>query len=228
MNRKLKIYWAGALFNHKDLAGNILLARRLEEVSHGRFIVELPQDSEPGYFDAAAIRDANFRSLISCDLFLANFDGSDLDSGTVVEFSCAKMFDIPAVLLRTDFRFCADRGSCSDPWNLMCSHFPRTKNVLVDSMRDLYFRMKGTTQLEAFRRFHADVAEKIIAAFDRALKTPSVCGTSEAEILSHYECAFRLLGGNVRKLFTDDELRGLIARKVRNGLYSAGETAARF
>jgi len=42
--------------------------------------------------------------LLNCDLALFNFDGPELDLGTVVEFLFAKFADIPALILRMDFR----------------------------------------------------------------------------------------------------------------------------
>ena len=44
----------------------------------------------------------------------------------------AKFADIPALLLRTDFRRGGDQGQ--DPWNLMLSFYPRTKTCCLDSM----------------------------------------------------------------------------------------------
>ena len=38
------IYWAGALFNHKEVIGNLMVANSVENVSDGRYIVKLPQD----------------------------------------------------------------------------------------------------------------------------------------------------------------------------------------
>ena len=65
---------------------------------------------------------------------LFNFDGSDLDSGTVVEFVYAKLLDIPAVILRTDFRGGGDQDTDGDAWNLMASFYPRTRNVTLNAM----------------------------------------------------------------------------------------------
>lgn len=50
------------------------------------------------------IRNRDIKAVMEADLVFFNFDGTDLDSGTVVEFMIAKMLDIPAVLLRTDCR----------------------------------------------------------------------------------------------------------------------------
>jgi hypothetical protein len=91
----------------------------------------LPQDFEPRGSTPRAIRDQDIRALIACDLALFNFDGSELDSGTVIEFMFAKFADIPCVILRSDLR---KAGDGSDPWNLMASFYPRTVNVVVPSL----------------------------------------------------------------------------------------------
>src|SRR5262245_39227269 len=102
-NHPYTVYLGGELFSLKHLIGNAWLAEAIYEKSHGRFRIVLPQD----FFQlrgrsARTIRDYNLRALVGCDLALLNFDGSDLDSGTVVEFMFAKFADVPAVLLRTD------------------------------------------------------------------------------------------------------------------------------
>ena len=120
------------MFDVKHLAGNALLAEALGEVSRGRYVPVLPQDLELPSLEAKAIRDADYRALLECDAAIFQFDGSDLDSGTVAEFMTAKFADIPSVLLRTDFRRSGDRNP--RPWNLMCDSFPRTEALVVDAM----------------------------------------------------------------------------------------------
>ena len=87
----LNIYFAGDLFDAKDLGGNLLLADAIEKVSAGRYHVLLPQDGECEIRDrtSESIRDADFELLFSADVMVANFDGHDLDSGTVTEFCFA-------------------------------------------------------------------------------------------------------------------------------------------
>ena len=107
--RTYTVYLGGELFSLKHLVGNAWLAEAIYEKSHGRFRCLLPQD----FFQlrgrsGRAIRDYNLRALVACDLALLNFDGSDLDSGTVVEFMYAKFADVPSVLLRTDIRNAGD------------------------------------------------------------------------------------------------------------------------
>ena len=106
----MKVYFAGSLFTHKDLAGNAMLAEEIGRVSGGKFECLLPQNIEHRGSSPKEIRDADISALLSCDLALFNYDGCELDSGTVVEFMFAKFADIPSVLLRTDFRAGGDSG----------------------------------------------------------------------------------------------------------------------
>ncbi|KAI6817330.1 hypothetical protein KC332_g10398 [Hortaea werneckii] len=141
-------YHAGPLFSIADLHTNTLLARAIAHHSHGRFVPILPQDLEQrGDVTPQGIRDKDLRALLSCDLALFTYDGAELDSGTVVEFMMAKFADVPAVILRSDFRGGGDQqqssqqqqedGKVADagqPWNLMSSFWPRTEAVVVDAM----------------------------------------------------------------------------------------------
>jgi nucleoside 2-deoxyribosyltransferase len=112
-----KIYFAGDLFDHKHLTGNVVLARAIEQFSQNRYCCMLPQDWEgEAALAAVDIRNRDIKAVVEADLVLFNFDGPDLDSGTVVEFILAKMLDIPTVLLRTD---CRNGGYLhGDDWNL--------------------------------------------------------------------------------------------------------------
>jgi nucleoside 2-deoxyribosyltransferase len=180
--RSYTVYLGGELFSLKHLIGNAWLAEAIYEKSHGRFRCLLPQD----FFElrgrsGRAIRDYNLRALTACDLALFNFDGSDLDSGTVIEFMFAKFADMPAVLLRTDIRNAGDHRN--QPWNLMASYFPRTANVIVPGL----FDYRGALQRKQRRRLdHAlhlagqhssaaaqvvweHVAAQCVRAFDRVL-----------------------------------------------------------
>jgi nucleoside 2-deoxyribosyltransferase len=128
----LSVYFAGELFNAKHLLGNAGLAVAIQRRSSGQFVCLLPQTMESREEGAHFIRDEDLESLIRSDIAIFNFDGSEIDSGTVVEFMVAKFADIPALLLRTDFRRGGDQGQ--DPWNLMLSFYPRTKTRCLDSM----------------------------------------------------------------------------------------------
>jgi nucleoside 2-deoxyribosyltransferase len=128
----LSVHFAGELFNAKHLAGNAGLAAAIQRRSNQQFVCVLPQTMESREEGAHFIRDEDLEHLICSDLAIFNFDGSEIDSGTVVEFMVAKFADIPALLLRTDFRRGGDQGH--DPWNLMLSFYPRTKTCCLDSM----------------------------------------------------------------------------------------------
>ena len=134
-----EVYFAGPLFNHKDLLGNAALAELIFSESGGRFRCALPQDLEPRGEGSRGIRDADIIRLLSCDAAIFSFDGAELDSGTVVEFMFAKFADIPSLVLRTDFR---SGGDCSEssgnggvPWNLMVSSYPRTVTLLWNAAK---------------------------------------------------------------------------------------------
>ena len=128
------VYFAGDLFDHKHLTGNAMLAGAIGEHSGGRYLCVLPQDLEQSTDRAVDIRNQDLKQVIACDLGLFNFDGPDLDSGTVVEFMLAKMLDIPSVVLRSDFRSSGDQEKDGDDWNLMCSFYPRVRVVSFNAM----------------------------------------------------------------------------------------------
>ena len=206
-----KIYFAGGLFDHKELAGNMLLAKKIEQLSAGRYQVMLPQDFESAQTDATSVRNNDYKLLMACDLIVANFDGVELDSGTVAEFCCAKMLDLPAVLFRTDFRNGVERPGAVVPWNLMISAYPRTVNLIINGMDEL---VRHDRNLE---KYHSSIAEQIIAAMDEVVAMQSLL--PKEDLLSHYKRTLQLLGGGMSGLFTDEELQTLIAEKVQNGIY---------
>ena len=206
-----KIYFAGGLFDHKELAGNMLLAKKIEQLSAGRYQVLLPQDFESAQTDATSVRNNDYKLLMACDLIVANFDGVELDSGTVAEFCCAKMLDLPAVLFRTDFRNGVERPGAVVPWNLMISAYPRTVNLIINGMDEL---VRHDRNLE---KYHSSIAERIIAAMDEVVAMQSLL--PKADLLSQYKRTLQLLGGGMSGLFTDEELQTLIAEKVQNGIY---------
>ena len=112
--QSLTVYFASELFSLKHLIGNAYLAEAIYEKSHGRYLCVLPQNLEQRGNTAKSIRDQDILTLLGCDLGLFNYDGTELDSGTVVEFMFAKFADIPSVILRSDFRQGGDqRGAAA-------------------------------------------------------------------------------------------------------------------
>jgi len=173
--RSLTVYFGGELFNLKHLIGNAYLAEAIFEKSHGRYLCELPQDFEPRGGTLRAIRDLDLRALFACDLALFNFDGTELDSGTVVEFMFAKFADIPAVVLRSD-RW----GERAGPWNPMASFYPRTVTVQLDGLGsyqaimrrrhrklDEVIRLAGQHSSADAQRMCDEVASACVRAFDK-------------------------------------------------------------
>lgn len=206
-----KVYFAGGLFDHKELTGNMLLAEKIERLSAGRYQVLLPQDFESAQTDATSVRNNDYKLLLTCDLIVANFDGVELDSGTVAEFCCAKMLDMPAVLFRTDFRNGVERPGAIVPWNLMISAYPRTVNLIINGMDEL---VRHGRDLDTY---HNSIAERIIAAMDKAVVTGSIL--SQKDLTDHYKRILQLLGGGMSELFTEQDLQTLIAEKIKNGIY---------
>jgi nucleoside 2-deoxyribosyltransferase len=171
VNEKYTFYFAGELFSSKHLLGNAVLAEAIGRRSGGRYEAVLPQDLEQRIPEPQAIRDQDIRGLLHCDLGLFNYDGPELDSGTVVEFLFAKFADIPAVLLRTDFRQGGDQdGPGEQPWNLMTSFYPRTRTVLLNAMALYQSGLQpGRPSSEAAVAALDTAADAVIAAFDALL-----------------------------------------------------------
>ena len=221
MSNALKIYFAGDLFDAKDLGGNLMLACAIERISQGRYQVMLPQDGECEVIErtSQSIRDADFELLYNCDCLVANLDGPDPDSGTVVEFCFAKMVDMPAVLLRSDFRDSGDHTlPDGDPWNLMCSHYPRTQVLHINSMVR-YHQVKSTVaEREAvLQAFYDSIASEVIAALDSALEQKSWLKSSD--VLHQYQTAVQSIGGTLAQRLTAEKLQELSNRKIADGIH---------
>ncbi len=191
-------YFGGELFSGKHLLGNAILAEAIYNRSEGRYQAVLPQNLEQRDTTPHAIRDQDIRALLACDLGLFNYDGPELDSGTVVEFMFAKFADIPSVLLRTDFRNGGDQAGVGEPWNLMTSYYPRTATVVIDAMA-LYQEglaarppeTAGTTlednrSGEAGMTMLARTADAVIQGFDEVLKLPAVLPGTMQETVYHW------------------------------------------
>ena len=217
----LKIYFAGDLFDSKDLAGNLLMADAVERISGGRYKVMLPQDGECEVVErtSQSIRDADFELLLSCDIIVANFDGTDLDSGTVVEFCFAKMVDMPALLLRTDFRNSGDHTlPDGEPWNLMCSHYPRTRVLHINAMQYYHdCRNTASGRRDLLEKFYTGIAAGTVENLDAVIREES--WLEKSQLLAQYQMAVKSIGGNVPKIFDEYKLQLLVQAKAATGLY---------
>ena len=174
------VYFAGELFSSKHLVGNAALADAIAKASDMNFVCTLPQALEDRDLGAHDSRDQDFVTLISSDLAIFNFDGQELDSGTVAEFLFAKFADIPSLLLRTDFRRGGDQGD--DPWNLMISFYPRTKTLCLNSM-ELYKKALslGMSPVQAGQSLVEQVAVEAIKELELLSQSPPTLSNELAE-----------------------------------------------
>lgn len=218
------VYFAGDLFDHKHLAGNELLAGAIDRRSGGRYACVVPQDLEQATGRMVDIRNQDLRQVMACDLGLFNFDGTDLDSGTVVEFMMAKMLDIPAALLRSDFRASGDREREGDDWNLMCSFYPRSRKVQFNAMawyqeaRRSGGREPDGPATDWSDRLYDRIADAVIEALDAARSEPSAFGGDEARIRAVYAWAARFPGNGFDAVCGPGFVEKTIENKRRKGL----------
>ena len=205
MDKKIKkIYWAGDLWNFKDLIGNELLVNQFNLDAKNKYQAILPQNLEATAIDKKSIRDADLELLFSCDAIVANFDGDDLDSGTVAEFCFAKFLDLPAVLFRSDFRNSNDVATCLEPWNLMLSNYPRTKTLLIPARPKL--PQIGSPNYLNF------ASKEIVKALDEVFNTPKLYQTKE-EYFFLYQAALKSAGPSLEKLFSSNRIKEIIENR---------------
>jgi nucleoside 2-deoxyribosyltransferase len=211
------VYFAGDLFNHKDLTGNLLLAEAIETESTGRYVCVLPQHLEQSTSRSIDIRNNDLSKIVSADLILVNFDGTELDSGTVIEFLFAKALDVPAVILRSDFRSAGDQER-GDPWNLMCSGYPRTGKVTLNAMAWYQEEWgKGGGTAGVLERFYRKLSKAIIKKFDNVYNENSLID-SQQMLRNVYEWGLRFPGNGFSDLFTEQELKSLLEKKQKKAL----------
>lgn len=205
---KYKIYFAGELFDQKHVTGNRLLAQKIEELSGGMYECVLPQNWEATLSDIIDIRNSDIKAVMRSDLVLLNFDGVDLDSGTVVEFMVAKMLDIPVVLLRTDGRRISHLAG--EDWNLMIEGFPRC--IVSKHQALVLYNELGLTRMQEV------IAESVIASFDKVRVKESVL-TSYEEIWFSYLHVIKMCGGGLEQTISPQLLREIVLSKIQKGIY---------
>ncbi|TAG32408.1 MAG: nucleoside 2-deoxyribosyltransferase [Verrucomicrobia bacterium] len=224
------VYFAGELFSAKHLLGNACLAEAIHQKSRGRYLSRLPQDFELRGTHPHLIRDTDLRALLECDLAVFNFDGPELDSGTVVEFMSAKFADLPCVIVRSDFRAAGDQGPGRDPWNLMASFYPRTVSVPINALalyKKAYAAAQGARADDATRLAHQysslaaktvceQIAQRVVRGLDRAAAlSPALPAPLREDVYRWLALmpGFRGAEKNLR-----DEFSALLAQKVQRGL----------
>lgn len=162
--RNFKIFFAGELFDHKHLTGNLLLAEQIAKSSRKRFQCLLPQDLSSNGKSCNDLRKADLELLISADMVIFNFDGCDIDSGTAIEFAVCKTLNKPALLFRTDFRNAGDQQD-GDSWNLMCSGYPGTEKLILNAM-EIYKKHSRKAPCKIISGVYSDMAKEIIKKLD--------------------------------------------------------------
>jgi nucleoside 2-deoxyribosyltransferase len=150
--------------------------------------------------DALEIRDNDFAMVLQSDAALLNFDGSELDSGTVAEFMAARFLDLPCVLLRTDFRSAGDQNADGEPWNLMLSGYPRTATLRYDCMSRYQTLFREYPMQEALQRYYTEMAEAAVEKLDTVYAMPPVYQT-DAERSAAREFFIRTSGGTLPAKF---------------------------
>ena len=221
------VYFAGEMFNAKHLVGNAYLAEAIYEKSHGRFQCVMPQNLDTAGMHARAIRDQNIKALIDADLAVFNYDGTELDSGTVVEFMLAKFADIPAVLLRSDVRSGGGEHR-SQPWNLMSNYYPRTTTVVTPAFPNYrvanakHKRLPGATRLAgqystAAAQVVCDrIATLVVNALERLLRTEPVMPKHLRIEVYNWLAIAPNMGGRPKDL--RKALEKMLERKVKKDL----------
>lgn len=208
-NNAYQIYFAGDLFDQKHITGNLLLAKQIERISEEKYKCLLPQDWEGSLNSSVEIRNKDISSVIHADLVIFNFDGVDLDSGTVVEFMVAKMLDIPAVLLRTDIR---NGGYIfGDDWNLMVNGFPRCKVVKHPALQ--MYNELGIDEM------HQTMAESIIDAL-ASVANEKTLFLSREMIFSAYQHVITMCGSELDKIIDEQTINAIISSKMEKNIYS--------
>ena len=217
MSDPFTIYVAGDMFDHKHVIGNAVLADFIERESNGRFACRVPQNFEVIKFRAVDVRNVDLMEVMKCDFGLFNFDGPDVDSGTIVEFMFAKMLDIPSVILRTDFRDGGDGDR--EGWNLMATNYPRTNNVKIHSLawyREAYGKTDSLSDLTD--KLYTRIAKDIITALDDVRQQPPLPRPDPITPETIYQWALQFPASGFAELCGVDFVENILARKRERGL----------
>lgn len=221
MIEPILVYFAGDLFTHKDLIGNEILSLYVEKRSQGRYRCVLPQNLEQSTPIALQIRNQDLSRVVECDVALFNFDGADVESGTVAEYVYAKALDTPSVILRTDFRSAGNALRDGDRWNLMLSGYPRTRIVYRHAMmtyQEAYRRASedggdGDLLYRVIDHLYSPLADAVIEAFDGLLTEPF--DWDEGGLRERIRWALTYPGGGLEARATDDVVDDIIFRKLQ-------------
>ncbi len=220
MSNTFTVYFAGSLFNHMELTGNALLAQHIEKRSENKYRCFLPQDVEQHQTSAREIRNGLIMKLIGCDLGLFSFDGTELDTGVVVEFMLAKFVDMPAVILRSDFRTCGEKEIGGEDWNFMCSFYPRTKIVQLNAILSYQAVLERSQSREdAINRYYSQIADLVIESLDSVRKEEPLLKNDNKKLEALYQWALTFPGGGIEKMIGDKNfVNRIFADKIQKGI----------
>jgi len=221
MSHVYNLYFGGSLFDHKDLIGNALLASYLEKGSEGRYRCFLPQTLAQKNATAVDIRNQDIKQIIECDLALFNFEGTELDAGTVVEFMFAKLLDIPSVIMRSDFRSSGEKELGGEDWNLMCSFYPRTRVVQFNAIEFHQQALNESRSLEeAMDCLYARITSLLIKSLESVTGLPPVFRGDKGGLEELYQWALRFPGGGLENLCSEPSfVRELVSAKLEKKIY---------
>ena len=220
MKEDFTVYFAGSLFNHKDLTGNALLAEYIEKNSDSKYRCCLPQNEEQHQTTAVEIRNKDILKLIECDLGLFSFDGTELDAGVVAEFMIAKFLDIPAVILRSDFRTCGEKEIGGENWNFMCSFYPRTRVVQFNAIQ-LYQEAVSESEAlgDTISQYYTKISELVIKNLDSVRTGKPLLKSDRTRLETLYQWALTFPGGGIDKSLPDDAfMYQVLNAKINKGL----------
>jgi len=220
MDNPFTVYFGGSLFNHKDLTGNALLAEYIEKCSDNKYRCCLPQNVEQHHTTAVDIRNQDILKLIECDLALFNFDGTELDAGVVVEFMLAKFLDIPALILRSDFRTCGEKEIGGEDWNFMCSFYPRTQVVKFNAIISYQEAVEQSKTInEAIDIYNIQIARLILESLDSVRTEAPLLKDNHNKLKMLYQWAMTFPGGGIDKFSSGDSfLDQILTAKIRKGI----------
>ncbi len=229
----MSIYTAGGLFTYRELAMNVYLKESIWRQSSGKYRLVLPQSEQPEEFEhpdvSVRIRNTDLWHVMRTDLLLAQFDGLELDAGTVAEFMMAKFLGKPTVILRSDSRRMSN-DSFDEPYNLMVKNYPRTKVVHINSLFDYLDRWeseKGGISAEVSFESFLDlekrpiekgiefIAQEILTAFDEVLQIPSPYPPEYRKMI--YRAARHMPGSGFDDLVSEQGLEQLIENLEAHG-----------
>jgi hypothetical protein len=137
-----------------------------------------------------------------------------------VEFLYAKTLDIPAIIIRSDFRGSGDQSREGDPWNLMASFYPRTRKLEFNAMewyqREINALSDDQDIFDTADRLYRRIANSVIAELDIVIQDPPLLSTDQGQVFSLYRWASVFPGGGLKEIVPN--IDDIIISKKNKGL----------